>query len=333
MNTSSSISLIIPTYRRPRSLTRVMDGVALQRDPGVPWEVIVVDNDPAASAASTIELIREKFPAPLTFVVEPRPGAGNARNRGMSLANGWITVFIDDDVVPEPEWLRELVTPILEGACQATGGRVTLDPDVPRPSWFDENRIGGYLSRFDLGPNVEPIRADGYVLTANAAFLTRPLRATGGFDERLGPRGRNPLVCDDNLITRRFLAIGARILYVPTALVVHELPLERLTPQYLVRRAYAQGRSDWLLLDVLDELTRFSGLRVGFGWLQNELPCRVHEGLLERSVALHALTDLARAAGALREVVVRAGTSSRSRNVGTTSSPFDPELIGSRIGP
>ena len=140
-------------------------------------------------------------------------------------------------------------------------------------------------------------------------------------------------MCDDNLITRRLLAMGARILYVPTALVVHELPGDRLNPYYLMRRAYAQGRSDWILLDVLDELTRFSGLRVAFGSLQNEIPCRVHEGLLRRSVAFHALTDLARSAGALREVLVRLGTRNRSRSANSRQSPIDEELVASWNGP
>ena len=266
------------------------------------WDVVVVDNDPAASAENAVNGLRTAFFVPITFVVEPHAGAASARNRGLTEARGDIIAFIDDDVIPEQNWLRELVAPILEGRCQGTGGRVVLEPGVERPTWFDEETIGGYLSRFDLGQNTQLIHSDGYVLTANAAFLCDPLRATGGFDDRLGPRGNTHLVCDDNLITQRLIAAGARIVYVPTAVVTHELAPTRLTPRYLIQRAYAQGRSDWRLMQVLGKLTRFCGLRVA--WQHLELPVRRRGALSgRRAEAFHVLTDVARSAGVLRELL------------------------------
>src|SRR5205807_373924 len=91
------------------------------------------------------------------------------------------------------------------------------------------------------------IAAADYVLSASAAFRTDLLRRIGGFDPILGPQPGVPMVNDDIDLCRRAMRAGARIRYVPDAVVVHDVPPHRLTRSYLLRRTYAQGRSDWLL--------------------------------------------------------------------------------------
>ncbi|MHB8671846.1 MAG: hypothetical protein ACYDAD_15010, partial [Acidimicrobiales bacterium] len=39
---------MVPTFRRPAALARVLAGLAVQEDPGLDWEVVVVDNDGSA---------------------------------------------------------------------------------------------------------------------------------------------------------------------------------------------------------------------------------------------------------------------------------------------
>src|SRR5207237_3418961 len=119
-------------------------------------------------------------------------GAAHARNRGIAEVGGTVTVFLDDDVVPEPGWLRALLAPIVAGRADGTGGRVVLDPAVPRPRWLDERGIGGFLTRFEPTEVEVPVGPREFVITANAAFATDVLRRTAGFDAELGPRGRLP---------------------------------------------------------------------------------------------------------------------------------------------
>jgi hypothetical protein len=91
--------------------------------------------------------------------------------------------------------------------------------------------------------------------------------------------------------------------YVPSAVVTHELTPDRLSRRYLLRRSYAQGRSDWILDRELYEAGRFHGARVALSWLGSEAGRRWREGLSRPAVAFHALTDLTRTAGAVREMV------------------------------
>src|SRR5207244_133533 len=119
-------------------------------------------------------------------------GAAHARNRGLAEASGTVVVFIDDDVNPADDWLARLTEPILAGRCEATGGKVVLDPAVPRPPWFIESWMGGYLAAFERGPAEVPIAPDDFVITASAAFQAGAVRAPAGLEPGRGPRRGAP---------------------------------------------------------------------------------------------------------------------------------------------
>lgn len=298
----AQVTVVLPTHRRPAALARALDGLVQQQ--GAPdFEVLVVDNDPAPHAPVVL-------PTGLTgrVVHEPIPGAAAARNRGIREAAAPVLALLDDDVVPEPGWLAALAAPVLAGHADLTGGRVVLDPQVPRPRWLAPG-IEGYLTSLDLGPEERPLTDEETLLTASLLTRTELLREVGGFDPRLGPRGRTQLVGDDVQVVRDLRRAGARTMWVPQAEVVHELPASRLRPSWLLRRAYLQGRSDWLLdADRLGQ-RRAGGARIALDWLAGEAERRRREGLRSPAVAFHAACDIARTAGAL----VQAGALARRR--------------------
>ena len=139
------------------------------------------------------------------------------------------------------------------------------------------------------------------MLTANLLTRTQLLRDIGGFDAALGPRPGAQLVADDDQLVRRLREAGARAHWVPDAVVVHELPAERLRRRWLLRRAYLQGRSDWRLDRAKLERRKAHGGRVALAWWTEQLQQRQAEGLREPAVAFHAACDLARTLGAVAE--------------------------------
>lgn len=299
------ITVAVPTFRRNESLAALLSGLAALDDPGIEWDVLVVDNDDAPGAEPIVSAAIPTFPVPLRLAREAKRGAAYARNRAIAEAAGDVVAFIDDDVVPDVRWLVQLVAPMLAGRCDGVAGRVVLAPDVPRPAWFDDHYLSGYLSEFDLGASEMPMRPDAWLLTANAAFRTERLRECGGFDPRLGPRNGTPLVNDDAQVAQAFMRAGGRIHYVPSAVVVHELPATRLSPRYLLRRAHAQGRSDWLLHRGGPPGRRYGGVGWCLGDLRRKL-ARHARRAPSRAVLLDAACDTARAAGWFRELLVGA---------------------------
>jgi succinoglycan biosynthesis protein ExoM len=286
------LTVVLPTCRRPGSLARALAGLAGQSDPP-PYQLVVVDNDPEPHP-------EPRVPRGAVLLHEPVPGAAAARNRGIAEAQTPLLAMLDDDVVPDPGWLRALATPVLDGRADLTGGRVLLDPTVSRPRWLAPG-LEGYLTALDLGPDEVELAADQTLLTASLLTRTALLREVGGFDLRLGPQGGTHLVGDDVQVVRALRAAGGRAWWVPDAVVVHELPAGRLRPAWVLRRAYLQGRSDWRVDRELLEGRAARGARVAGSWWAGEARRRRREGLLSSAVAFHAACDAARTMGALVE--------------------------------
>jgi glucosyl-dolichyl phosphate glucuronosyltransferase len=109
-----SVSVLIPTKNRPADLERVVKSLFEQSV--LPRQVIIVDQSVADEsrravigqfdrASSEIQDVVE-----LSYILDPRiPGGGIARNRGMDLADGEIWLFLDDDVILEPDFLEQLL--------------------------------------------------------------------------------------------------------------------------------------------------------------------------------------------------------------------------------
>lgn len=297
---SAPITVVVPTFRRPDGLTRALEALAGQQDPGAPWDVVVVDNDDPPGAQPVFSGLAPHFNGRARLVREARRGASRARNAGIAAASGEVVAFLDDDVVPAGDWLRQLVEPVLSGRCEGAGGRVLLDPAVAIPRWLGADFLG-YLSAFDLGDEVHDIGPDDYVLSASAAFRADALHRVGGFDPVLGPRPGVPMVNDDIDLCRRVMGDGGRISYVPSAVVVHELPHHRLTRRYMLRRTYAQGRSDWLLDREANSRRPLGGTQGIVVHLGRLLGDRMREGPWHPGVAMGAVLSVSQTTGFLRE--------------------------------
>src|SRR3954469_11566663 len=292
------ITVALPTYRR-ESLARTLSGLAAQ-SPSFSFEVIVVDNDSGRFAEKIVQSHAQLIAATeVRYVMESRTGSSHARNAAITTARADVIAWLDDDVDPQPGWLEALVRPILDNEADVTGGQVLLDPSVPRPAWFDEAGIGGYLTAFHIADEPRDLVAGEYFVTANVAYRTDLLRRSGGFDTALGPRGKVQIVGEDVHTLRKVQRLGARARYVPDAVVIHELPETRLRRNWVLRRAWWQGRSDWILNESTLRERRFGGARVAVDWYATELRRRRGEGFGRSAVRFHALCDTARVAGSL----------------------------------
>jgi glycosyltransferase involved in cell wall biosynthesis len=98
------ISIIIPTHNRSAAVRRTLDAVCSQDYPLHQVEVIVAAD---RCIDGTVEMV-ETYPAPFRMKVIDVPGRGaaDARNCGASRAEGRLLIFIDDDIVPAPGFIR-----------------------------------------------------------------------------------------------------------------------------------------------------------------------------------------------------------------------------------
>jgi glycosyltransferase involved in cell wall biosynthesis len=100
-------SVIVPSYNRRATLEMVLAGLAAQTLAGERFEVLVVlDGGSDDSAAMLARWRDEGRIRNLRWLTQPNSGQAAARNNGAQAARAPILVFLDDDVVPEPELLE-----------------------------------------------------------------------------------------------------------------------------------------------------------------------------------------------------------------------------------
>ncbi|MDQ6894064.1 MAG: glycosyltransferase [Acidobacteriota bacterium] len=100
--TEPLFTVVVPTFERPDTLFRVLEGIGNQESPP-PFEVVVVDD---GSRDETGDRLRAYRPAhPFRAISQRNGGPASARNRGVREARGRHILFLGDDTVPETRLL------------------------------------------------------------------------------------------------------------------------------------------------------------------------------------------------------------------------------------
>lgn len=240
---SVEISVVICTLDRADLVRAAVTSLARQDTAAGTFEVLVVDNSPDASAIAALEDLASTVES-LRFVHEPTTGLSHARNRGAREAAGEVVLFMDDDALAEPQLLgAHLAAFRADPAVVATGGRIHLRWPVAEPPWLPA-ALRPYYSGLDLGDAPRRLALPEYPYGANMAIRRDLLDRVGGFSIDLGRQGRSLLSGEEKDLFRRIGALGGEVWYAPDAVVHHCVLPDRISRRWLLRRSYAQGRSD-----------------------------------------------------------------------------------------
>jgi len=169
------------------------------------------------------------------IALPPRRGIGYNRERVLEAVRGDIAVSVDDDCIPEGDWLTELLSALDDSTIDAAVGRVTVPPagllgDSISALGFPAGGSAGYETMF-------LVREDGTtdnVSCGNFAIRTAVLREVGGYDESMVHGG------EDTELAYRLNTSGRRIAFVPTAAIVHPA---RTSLREFARWFYVRGRA------------------------------------------------------------------------------------------
>jgi succinoglycan biosynthesis protein ExoM len=228
----STVSVCIATYRRAERLAAVLDD--LTRQLRLPDEVVVVDNDAAASARPVVEeRLRQSAPFPIRYAVQPVKNISLTRNKTVELAGGDWLAFIDDDERAPPPWLKQLVE--AAGRDAADGVLGPVDPIVPSsaPAWIRRGRFYDF-PRMATGTVIPPNRLRFGNVLVNGSWLRG---AEAPFDPALGLTGG-----EDGDLLSRLVQRGARLVWCDEAIVREPVEASRLSLRWLLRRALSGGQ-------------------------------------------------------------------------------------------
>ena len=280
------LTIAMLTYRRNDYLAQVIPELLAQADDVCDAQttvsVLIVDNDPQAGARAVVEAARAALggeqpeaaesagaadsdaavTSRLVYVHEPEPGIVAGRNRALSQAHGSdALVFIDDDEIPSPGWLKALVSTWRAQGCAAVTG--------PTPPTFEGDPSAWVVASgaFDSWE-----AADGaQVRSADTGNLLLDLAVVEGlglrFDPRYGLTGG-----EDSLFTRQLTRAGGVIRFAAGAVVTKRVPAARARRTWVLERSLRSG-SSWARVRIdtagptdgaLGGLARLR-LRLGYG--------------------------------------------------------------------
>ncbi|MCA9517287.1 MAG: glycosyltransferase [Myxococcales bacterium] len=227
---AARVVVAVPTRGRPRMLAALLaslDRLALE-DGGPSVEIVVVDNDPAASAAPVCARYRGgggRFP--LTRLEEARPGVVHVRNTAAAwaFARADRVAWVDDDEEVTPGWLSALLAVERRFGADAVAGPVVARFEAPRSPWAGEGLLDS--PRHRTGAQIRTARAGNLLLTRRGAERAgAPL-----FDPGLALSGG-----EDHELLARVLAGGGVVVWADEALVVETVPRSRQTLGWILGR-------------------------------------------------------------------------------------------------
>lgn len=229
------ITILALTYKRPEGLARLIGGLDRLTFSAEPPEVtiVIVDNDPDGSARQACERFASEIRWPLKHVVETQRGIAFARNAALDNAGDaeWLC-FLDDDEVPEPCWLDELIRVQREyDADVVTGPPVPYFPD-PVPEWIVKGDFAAYR-RFATGER-RPV-----AYTHNVMFRARILTELDlRFDVQWALMG-----CEDHHFFEQIGRAGYKIIWSDEAVVTEWFPQSRANARWVLQRGYRYGNT------------------------------------------------------------------------------------------
>lgn len=241
------VTVILCTYNRAGSLGTALESVvASALLSSMDWELLVVDNNSRDRTREVINDFCLRYPERVRYVFEAQQGLSNARNAAIRQARGEILAFVDDDVTVEPKWLDNLTAALRDGPWAGSGGRILPPKGFAPPPWLALRGPwgqGGVLcALFDMGDSAEQLQKEPPYGT-NMAFRKEMFEKYGGFRTDLGRCGTGLIGNEDTEFGRRLMAGGERLRYVPSAVVYHSVPAERLNKRYFRAWWFAFGRA------------------------------------------------------------------------------------------
>ncbi|MBI4162337.1 MAG: glycosyltransferase family 2 protein [Candidatus Aenigmarchaeota archaeon] len=214
-----TIAVGIITYNRHETLKIVLD--ALQKQTRRAEEIIVVDN----STNFETQKLLKNYTKVKYFHIKKRIYQPQARRIVLEKCNADIIAFLDDDAVPEPQWLASLQDSYNGGNVVGVTGPALncVEPGKPAEKIIRSDKNRNYFTAYgDVRSDSrrwipsKPVKCT-IMLGANMSFLTEALRNVG-FD---GFYGKDAAFREETDPQVALVRQGFTFVYNPKAIVWH----------------------------------------------------------------------------------------------------------------
>jgi glycosyltransferase involved in cell wall biosynthesis len=267
-----NFTVAIPTYNGEQRLSDVLELLRSQViSTAIAWEVIVVDNNSSDRTAQIVQAFQSDFPVPLRYCFEAQQGLAHARHCAIEAARSDLVGFLDDDNLPEANWVEAAFQfAQAHPRAAAIGSRINADLAVAPPHHFEQ--ISAFLALTQRGSKPLLYSPQRRLLPPGAGLVVRKSVWLRVVPKRLVLCGRvngNMLAGEDLEALSYIQQSGWDVWYNPEMVIRHKIPASRLTEAYLIPLFRGIGLSRFV--------TRTAGLPSSqkallfFGYLLNDL--------------------------------------------------------------
>jgi GT2 family glycosyltransferase len=218
------VTIQLCTYNRAALLERVLDGCFEQTADPDSYEVVLVNDGSSDDTPAVIERARQRATCRFEVIDQQNSGLAKGRNAGIARATGERIIFIDDDVLPTPNFVEEhLRSHDAAPLAIVRGGAINVESfdTLPPATW----RLKDYSGNF--------------FWTTNVSVPLQTIRAIGGFNDTFAEYG-----WEDIDVGLRLRQGGVKAVFNPRALVYHWKPRPRSgNVEKMIRQARAQART------------------------------------------------------------------------------------------
>jgi len=205
-------------------LERVLDACFEQTADPDSYEVVLVNDGSPDDTPAVIERARKRATCRFEVIDQQNSGLAKGRNAGIARATGERIIFIDDDVLPTPDFVEEhLRSHDAAPLAIVRGGAINVESfdKLPPAKW----RLKDYSGNF--------------FWTTNVSVPLQTIRAIGGFNDTFAEYG-----WEDIDVGLRLRQGGVKAVFNPKALVYHWKPRPRSgNVEKMIRQARAQART------------------------------------------------------------------------------------------
>lgn len=261
-----TLSIVIPSYKRPKLLKRLLSSISAAKHPSSLLEILVVENGSQDGAESICNQWNNNSDnkIPIQYLYSDFANVSNARNIGITNTKADFVIFFDDDVRCGLDTLLAYDFAIQKhGFSYFYGGPLNIDYEKPPLEWLVK-----YLPWSAQGLKLEDketIYTKPKFLGGNHAVSKKSLLKLGGYDsysttEGAGPGGEEVRL-QEKLIKEDILGV-----YLPEALVWHYVPESRCSINWALKRHYRLG----LTHGIFDKKSKTEEISLLFGaprWL------------------------------------------------------------------
>jgi glucosyl-dolichyl phosphate glucuronosyltransferase len=245
-HTTPSISVVICAYSDKRwgDLVAAVESVRGQSLPAEEIIVVIDHNQPL------MERLQAHIPGLKVVPNERTRGLSGARNTGVSIAQGEVIAFLDDDAIASQDWLYWLAASYDDNVLGA-GGPVQPLWLAGRPSWFPEE-FDWVVGCTFLGMPETTTKVTK-LIGCNMSFRREVFAEVGGFRTNMGRVGTKPLAGEETEFSIRVCQRWPEkvLIYEPRANVLHRVPPARANWSYFCARSYGEGTSKALVAQIV----------------------------------------------------------------------------------